>query len=192
MKKLISTIAILGCLTATSASYATEQTVQPKELATLSFQEKNLINVVVRPGLTAYSNQDSTLALKESYSMDLENQEILSAIADLHPGETGFHLSAGMLHNEVKIRQMSDLTVNSDSMSPYFGLGWAIDSGSEKSWVLNLDMGFMYDQLACNGLSQDQCQSVRENIDTSEQNLMNTLESYGIHPVISAGVSFKF
>ncbi len=139
-----------------------------------------------------------------------ENNLTSSAIADYHPWtDGGFRISAGFFYNDERTTaELHSVGTNNilpytdeirqQSVAPYLGLGWGMAPTNKRDWIFTLDVGFVYQgqdaasaaqcragsfSPACMGYSDDQ---------SSMEELQYTIERYGLYPVLSAGVTFKF
>ncbi len=140
-----------------------------------------------------------------------ENSLRNSAIADYHPWtDGGFRISAGLFYNDeihlVKSSAASSHNVlpysdelEQQSVAPYFGLGWGVAPASESSWIFTLDVGLIYQGQDAE-FSSAQCRKkpfsgqCADHFDNGfdMQELQYAIERYGLYPVLSAGVTFKF
>ncbi len=133
-----------------------------------------------------------------------------SAIADYHPWtDGGFRISAGLFYNdEIHLTASSNTNLHSvlpysaemeqQSVAPYFGLGWGMAPTSESNWAFTLDVGLIYQGQDAEFAAQcrknpfsGQCMN-RSGNHFDMQELQYTIERYGLFPVLSAGVTFKF
>ncbi len=134
-----------------------------------------------------------------------------STIADYHPwADGGFRISAGLFYSdEIHLKESANINLHtvipySDeteqlSVAPYFGVGWGVAPASQSNWAFTFDVGLIY-QGQTAGFSTQQCRqnpfsaqcAKRSSNLLDMQELQYTIERYGLYPVLSAGVTFKF
>jgi len=135
-------------------------------------------------------------------------------IADYHPFNNGFRLSAGGYYNNNKLdysvtptagtftigatsytaAQAGTVqsTVRFDKFAPYVGIGWgnAVSEGS--AWGFNVEAGAMYQgtptvTFTSTGGAVSAADIAAERID-----MQNQAKSYKVYPVLALGVSYAF
>ena len=118
-------------------------------------------------GFNGFSFSDTLEEDDIDYDADLKMQNF-SVIADYHPFQNGFRLSAGVTHNgnefslsakptennEIEINGTSyqtgdtleslDGLIDFKSLAPYVGIGWGHAPKSGKGWSFDADLGVLF------------------------------------------------
>lgn len=117
-------------------------------------------------GVNGMSFDESLTESEIDYDADL-NMQSISLLADFHPFENGFRISAGAMQNgnefslvgtpvgdetvEVNGNTYTASDVGSleaflgfDSLAPYVGIGWGHAPKSGKGWSLDADLGVLF------------------------------------------------
>lgn len=162
-----------------------------------------------------------------SYSHDLHKETIdydgklklgnVGVLLDLHPGGSGFRLSAGAFSNQDKIDLVSKafgtVVVNGVSYdsaaignitgdvkfnktSPYAGIGWSRRAG--RGFGASLDLGVLYQGspkltvVAHPAIPALVPPSFYTNLETERAKTEQDLKNYKYYPVVSIGISYGF
>ncbi len=212
MRKILLPVFILLLLSVAAGSCFARPTALSAPMDTLGpgmMQQQTFIDTInFRTGNAHFSYSDRQP--ENVFFIQQESSLHSSAIADYHPWtDGGFRISAGLFYSdEVHLTGPSSINLHNvlpcsnemeqQSVAPYLGLGWGAAPANERSWTFTLDVGLIYQ-----GQSAEFAAQCRQNPFSSQcvtssgrgfdmQELQYTIERYGLYPVLSAGVTFKF
>jgi len=139
----------------------------------------------------------------------------IGALLDWHPWAQGFRVSAGVYLNKNKFKlsaetndtveindleySLSDIggSVDFNSLSPYFGLGYGNAAGSNGNWHFSFDIGALFQgapHIDLRATASDPAVQAQLDADIAAElkNLEDDLSVFTIYPVISVGMSYRF
>lgn len=145
----------------------------------------------------------------------------LALLADAHPYENGFRLSAGLLVNFNKVvadgRPTGDtVTINDVNYpstavdraegevrfqwpSPYFGVGWGAAPTGTPGVFFSLDFGVAYQRgdvtlnVTCGPtLPAADCAQLQSDVLAQQGKFQDDLTGYRLYPILNLGVGYKF
>jgi hypothetical protein len=184
------------------------------------YTKKYSDNIDARFGINSYNYSTSGEESSIEYDIDLKLQTI-TAIADYYPTDGGFKLSGGLFvnNNEFEFNgkakggtyNINGTTytatdvgslkgdVDFNTISPYIGMGYSSRTKSNE-WAFNMDFGVMYQgspeanlNVTCgSSLSAAQCNTLKSNVQSEQQQLQDEIDGYKWYPVLSFGTSYKF
>lgn len=145
-----------------------------------------------------------------------------SLIADWHPGDSAFRISAGLLYNGSEVDldarpvggayRINGVSYNSTdvgsmrgslgyrSTAPYLGIGWGYTGSKKRGWGFAADLGVLYQgspkvsltSVCGAGLSSSQCSALQFNTEAESAQLQRDLEDSTWYPVFSLGARLRF
>jgi hypothetical protein len=145
----------------------------------------------------------------------------LALLADAHPYENGFRVSAGLLVNFNKVVAdgrptgdtvtINDVTYPSSAVeraegevrfqwpSPYFGVGWGAAPTGTPGVFFSLDFGVAYQRgdvtlnVTCGPtLPAVDCAQLQSDVLAQQGKFQDDLTSYRLYPILNLGVGYKF
>ncbi|RLJ18041.1 hypothetical protein DJ030_12535 [bacterium endosymbiont of Escarpia laminata] len=158
-------------------------------------------------------NYDYSYTLDDTdYDLTLDLQTI-SLLADWHPFDSGFRVSAGLMsnNNELTGRALPvggslniggtdydvglDAIIGFNSTAPYLGIGWGNAISADKGWGFNLDVGVLFQgspEVSLTPFGADAGIVDADDLAAEVQRVESDLENFKYYPVVSLGVSYKF
>ena len=148
----------------------------------------------------------------DDYRLDLSS---FAAMIDWHPGESGFRVSAGVLHNGKesdgsaysdassdyfikeqgsRAHDLGGLTdrIESETTAPYLGIGWRNKASEQGGFSFSAEAGLLFQ-----GDSSSRMES-QNNLITDQKYLQeendagNILDNVEIYPVLNLGISYTY
>jgi hypothetical protein len=145
----------------------------------------------------------------------------LALLADAHPYENGFRVSAGLLVNLNKVVadgrptgdtvtindvnypssavERADAEVRFQWPSPYFGVGWGAAPTGTPGLFFSLDFGVAYQRgdvtltVACGPtLPAADCARLQSDVSEQQGKFQDDLTGYRLYPILNLGVGYKF
>jgi hypothetical protein len=145
----------------------------------------------------------------------------LALLADAHPYENGFRVSAGLLVNFNKVVAdgrptgdtvtINDVTYPSSAVeraegevtfqwpSPYFGVGWGAAPTGTPGVFFSLDFGVAYQRgdvtlnVTCGPtLPAAECARLQSDVLAQQGKFQDDLTGYRLYPILNLGVGYKF
>lgn len=148
----------------------------------------------------------------DDYRLDLSS---FAAMIDWHPGESGFRLSAGLLHNgkesDNEMRsiaypnylieqqgytaaELAGLTdrIDSDSTAPYLGIGWRNKVDERGGFSFSAEAGLLFQGSSTSRLSSQSNLINDQNYLQEDGGLDGILDNVEIYPVLNLGISYTY
>jgi hypothetical protein len=145
----------------------------------------------------------------------------LALLADAHPFENDFRVSAGLLVNLNKVVAdgrptgdtvtINDVTYPSSAVeradgevtfqwpSPYFGVGWGAAPTGTPGLFFSLDFGVAYQRgdvtlsVSCGPtLPAAECARLQSDVSAQQAKFQDDLTSYRLYPILNLGFGYKF
>ena len=175
----------------------------------------------LRVGASLLEHDKSERTRSVDYDLELRLRTI-DMLLDYYPVDQGFRLTGGLMFNGNRIdaaglpnasggyvindRRYSasdagrlDGRIDFRHLAPYLGIGWGKAPRAEKGWGVAVDVGAMLQgrprvALATSGckLPQPMCAQLAEDIDVERASLSDKVDSFRVHPVVRAGVTYRF
>ncbi|MDH5479969.1 MAG: hypothetical protein OEX11_04325 [Nitrosomonas sp.] len=164
-----------------------------------------------------------------SYDVDISSTSIgadltifnVSLLADYHPFQGGFRITAGGVYNGNKLDVSGrpngtinfngidyavadvghvDAKVDFMPIAPYFGLGWGNAANKDSSFHFAFDIGAIYQgtpnvtmNASCgSALPAAQCSTLRASANAEAEVIEDNLKFFKFYPVVQLGVSYSF
>lgn len=149
----------------------------------------------------------------DDYRLDLSS---FAAMIDWHPGESGFRVSAGLLHhgkeadsstyssvatqnyliNEQGNRAyaLSGLTdrIDSNSTAPYLGIGWRNKADEQGGFSFSAEAGLLFQGGSTSRLDTQSYLLTNQDYLQGEGDLEDFLDNVEIYPVLNLGISYTY
>ncbi|TVQ74762.1 MAG: hypothetical protein EA372_01540 [Chromatiaceae bacterium] len=171
-------------------------------------------NVNLRGGLYGFTYSTDVEETDVDYDADLKLRSA-ALLADWHPFNGGFRLSAGAYYNGNELTGAArgeldigdgtqtydgslDATIDWRSFAPYLGIGYgnAVQGGR---WSFAFDAGVMFTgspDVSLRGQVETDDDGVRqqfrEDVREEERELQDDLDDFKYYPVVSLGVTYRF
>ena len=179
---------------------------------------KNIVpQINGRLSINWFSYNYSTTASDVAYNFKLKLLTV-GALADWHPGDSGFRVTGGIYFNNNQIsgtaRLVAGTTVNiggidhpvSDlgvltagidfnTLAPYIGIGWGNPLRQDSRWTFAFDLGLLYQgspKVNLTATNPGALAALDTDLVTEEANVSQALRSFKYYPVISLGISYNF
>ena len=153
---------------------------------------------------------DSKVA--DDHRLDLSS---FAAMIDWHPGSSGFRLSAGLLYNgsETSLTdlpsnagylvgnpgymayEIDSLTdrVNTDSASPYLGIGWRNKIDKRGGFSFSAEAGILFQGNLNSRLMPTDGLAAKPDLYQEEENILDSVAGKNeIYPVLNLGISYTY
>ena len=163
----------------------------------------------------SFSDDGDVDDIDYDFDIDLFSAGVL---LDWHPFNGGFHLSGGLLYSENDLDakastnqefEIGNTTYTSEEIgilrgeiefsdfAPYLGIGWGNPVGKKRRWKILFDIGVIYlGSSDANLSSTDGTLSnnpiFQADLKREEESLQDDIDDYGLYPVLSLGISYKF
>ena len=147
----------------------------------------------------------------DDHRLDLSS---FAAMVDWHPGSSGFRLSAGLLYNgsEASLtnlpsnagylvgnpgytaNEIDSLTdrVNTDSTSPYLGIGWRNKVDEKGGLSFSAEAGVLFQDTQGSRLIPTDGLAAKPDLYQEETILDNASDKNEIYPVLNLGISYTY
>jgi len=165
-----------------------------------------------------YNTTGSTSDVDYKYKLKLNT---IDALADWHPLENGFRLTAGVLWNGNKIEARAkanhggkyeingneyDATdagdlkgrISFNDIAPYVGIGWG-NAPSKKGWSFSGDLGVIFQGSPSVSLKNrncklgaTECSQLNDDLQVERKKLKDDVDGFQYYPVIRFGVGYRF
>lgn len=179
---------------------------------------KNIVpQINGRLSINWFSYNYSTTASDVAYNFKLKLLTV-GALADWHPGESGFRVTGGIYFNNNRISgtarlatggpftigdntytaaELGVLTAGIDfnTLSPYIGIGWGNPVRQDSRWTFAFDLGLLYQgspKVNLTATNPGALAALDTDLATEEDNVSQALRSFKYYPVISLGISYNF
>ncbi len=179
---------------------------------------KNIVpQINGRLSINWFSYNYSTTASDVAYNFNLKLLTV-GALADWHPGESGFRVTGGIYFNNNRISgtaklatggpftigdntytaaQLGVLTAGIDfnTLAPYIGIGWGNPLRQDSRWTFAFDLGLLYQgspRVNLTATNPANIPGLDADLATEEDSVSQALRSFKYYPVISLGVSYNF
>jgi len=164
-----------------------------------------------------YNMNGSTSDMDYRYKLKLNT---VDALADWHPMENGFRVSAGVLWNGNKIDARAKASggfyelqgnkydaslagdlkgrVKFNDVAPYLGIGWG-SAPRAKGWSFSGDLGVIFQGSPSVSLQNQNCQlgaglcaQLQDDLEKERKELEDDVKNFRYFPVIRLGVGYRF
>lgn len=179
---------------------------------------KNIVpQINGRLSINWFSYNYSTTASDVAYNFKLKLLTV-GALADWHPGESGFRVTGGIYFNNNRISGVAQLVgtdtyqigpisytgaelgvltagIDFNTLSPYIGIGWGNPVRQDSRWTFAFDLGLLYQgspKVNLTATNPSNIPGLDADLATEEDNVSQALRSFKYYPVISLGISYNF
>jgi hypothetical protein len=159
----------------------------------------------------------STTASDVAYNFKLKLLTV-GALADWHPGESGFRVTGGIYFNNNRISGTARLTsgetvniggidhlvddlgvltagIDFNTLAPYIGIGWGNPVRQDSRWTFAFDLGLLYQgspKVNLTATNPGNIPGLDADLAREEDSVSQSLRSFKYYPVISLGISYNF
>lgn len=179
---------------------------------------KNIVPAINgRLNINWFSYSYSSTASDVAYNFKLKLLTV-GALADWHPGDSGFRVTGGIYFNNNRISgtarlatggpftigdntytaaELGVLTAGIDfnTLAPYIGIGWGNPLRQDSRWTFAFDLGLLYQGSPTVNLTATNpgaLTALSADLTAEEDNVSQALRSFKYYPVISLGISYNF
>ena len=165
-----------------------------------------------------YNTTGSTSDVDYKFKLKLNT---VDALADWHPLENGFRLTAGILWNgnkvdaKAKANKAGEYEINGNlynaadagdlkgrisfnDIAPYVGIGWG-NAPTKKGWSFSGDLGVIFQGSPSVSLKNRNCQlgtalcdQLNDDLQAERKKLKDEVKGFQYFPVIRLGVAYRF